>query len=203
MLYSQTRCPYLIDVQQPVESVRSLRRSVDPFTAQVVDISSNEAHCEVSNLPQVDVFCERHSPGVYLQYLQTGVPVWYGALDHALEPARAVDSGIDRIEPVCRSNHYHLPPVSDSVEQSKQLRHNPPRHLGARVSIRGDRIDFVDEYYRRLFFLGVLEEVPQGLLCRAHAAPYYLWGRDRVKCGLCLSSERTSKQTLARPRLPI
>src|SRR2546428_5358446 len=97
-----------------------------------------------------------------LEYLQPSLLVGDFDLDLPIEPSRAPQGGVDRVRPVCRCDNDDLPPRFQAIHQGEQLADdaafNFARHF---LSLRRDRVDLVDEYYRRRLLLRLLENLSQ------------------------------------------
>src|SRR6267143_505325 len=151
----------------------------------------------ICQLLQVHILRQRHPSGMDLQYFQPAIAIWHANLDLTVKPARPTQRRINSVRTVRRSDHHHLPARLETIHKRQQLRRNPflylPRDL---LSLRRDRINFVDEYDRGSILLRFLEHVTQPLLALTIVLAHDLRSADAEKIRIRLTRDSSSEQRL-------
>src|SRR5579872_926346 len=100
----------------------------------------------LSNLPEVDIGCERHGSRVNSQNLQTRLGVWNTNFNFAIKAARTPQRGIEHLRNVGSTDNNDLTARDKAIHQTEQLRNhsflNLTNNLG---SFRSYRVNFIDE----------------------------------------------------------
>ncbi len=102
---------------------------------------------------------------MYLQDLDSALPVRNSDLDLPVEPARPAQSGINGLFPVGGSDHNHLASLFQAIHHGQELGHHSSLHLPCNLTpLRGNGVDLVYEYDGWSGLLRLLEDLPQPLL---------------------------------------
>src|SRR5436309_1177001 len=120
---------------------------------------------------------------------------------HSIEPARPAQRRIERVRPVRGADDDDLAARLQAVHQGEQLCDDPPLDLARDlVSLRRNRVQFVDEDDARGFLLGLFENVPQVLFALPVELGHDLRPGDRMEVRIRLRCDGLGEEGLARPR---
>ncbi len=138
---------------------------------------------------------------VNLEYLQSSLLVGDLDLNLPIEPSGAPQRGVDRVRPVCGCDNDDLPSRLEAVHQGEQLADDPPLDFASHfLSLRSDRVDLVDEDYRRRLLLRLLENLSQPRLRFTVEFAHYLRPAYRYEVGVALSRDGLREEGLPRSR---
>src|SRR2546428_11475009 len=136
-----------------------------------------------------------------LEDLQPATRVRAADLAPSTDRARPAQRRIERVRPVRGADDDDLAARLQAVHQGEQLCDDPPLDLARDlVSLRRNRVQFVDEDDARGFLLGLFENVPQVLFALPVELGHDLRPGDRMEVRIRLRCDGLGEEGLARPR---
>src|SRR5207245_378195 len=93
----------------------STKRTDSRLLSQRLEVRAYKPVGNISQLLQVHIFCQGHSPRVNLQNLQSTIPIWDTDLDLSIKPSGTSESRVYRVDPVRRAYDNYFAPRLQTV----------------------------------------------------------------------------------------
>src|SRR5690606_34573133 len=74
--------------------------------AQGFQVGSDKAVCYSGDCSKIDILCQRHSSGMYLQDFKSSLFIRNSNFNFPIKPSWSAQSGVNSVRPVCSTDNY-------------------------------------------------------------------------------------------------